>query len=137
MTEEEAKKDPERYLILMDTIQEGLDRLEQVPEACDFLYGEYKVEEEAALEQLKSKSAPAVVDALKEILEGMDEITFEDAQGLMKKVQKASGVKGKNLYMPARAAMTGNVHGPELSNIIYLLGKDEILARLEKAKAYM
>lgn len=137
LTEEEAKKDPERYLILMDTIQEGLDRLEQVPEACDFLYGEYKVEEEAALEQLKSKSAPAVVDALKEILEGMDEITFEDAQGLMKKVQKASGVKGKNLYMPARAAMTGNVHGPELSNIIYLLGKDEILARLEKAKAYM
>ena len=66
----------------------------------------------------------------------MDEITLEEAGKLMKQLQKISGVKGKNLYMPARAAMTGNVHGPELSNIIYLLGKDEILKRLEKAKSY-
>ena len=69
-------------------------------------------------------------------MKDMDAISLEDAGKLMKQVQKKSGVKGKNLYMPARAAMTGNVHGPELSNIIYLLGKDEILKRLEKAKSY-
>ena len=49
----------------------------------------------------------------------------------MKKVQKASGFKGKDLYMPVRALLTGQVHGPELSNILEILGKGEILRRLE------
>ena len=48
----------------------------------------------------------------------------------MKKVQKASGFKGKDLYMPVRALLTGQVHGPELSNILEILGKGEILRRL-------
>ncbi|MDD7363266.1 MAG: glutamate--tRNA ligase [Peptoniphilus sp.] len=135
-TEEDVEKHPEHFRVLMETIQDGLDRLEQVPEACGFLYNEYEVTEEAALEQLKSESAPKVVEALESILAEMDDISLEEAGKLMKQVQKASGVKGKNLYMPARAAITGNVHGPELSNIIYLLGKDEILKRLEKAKTY-
>ena len=107
-----------------------------MPEACGFLFDEYEVTEDDALEQINSESAPAVLEGLEEILKGMDSISLEEAGKLMKQVQKASGVKGKNLYMPARAAMTGNVHGPELSNIIYLLGKDEILKRLEKAKSY-
>ncbi len=34
--------------------------------------------------------------------------------------------------MPTRAILTGNVHGPELNNVIELLGKDEILNRIEK-----
>lgn len=135
-TKADVEKDPEHYRVLMETIQDGLDRLEQVPEACGFLYDDYEVTEEDALEQINSESAPAVIDALEEILKDMDAISLEDAGKLMKQVQKKSGVKGKNLYMPARAAMTGNVHGPELSNIIYLLGKDEILKRLEKAKSY-
>ena len=50
----------------------------------------------------------------------------------MKEVQKKSGVKGKNLYMPVRAAISGNVHGPEMSNIIYLLGKDKLVQRAQK-----
>ena len=52
----------------------------------------------------------------------------------MKRVQKDTGVKGKNLYMPVRAALTGNVHGPELSNIMIILGKNELLRRLEQAR---
>ena len=49
----------------------------------------------------------------------------------MKKIQKASGYKGKDLYMPVRALLTGQVHGPELSNILEILGKEEILRRLK------
>ena len=33
--------------------------------------------------------------------------------------------------MPVRALLTGRVHGPELSNILEILGKEEILKRLK------
>ncbi len=33
--------------------------------------------------------------------------------------------------MPTRIVLTGNNHGPELVNIIYLLGKQNILNRID------
>ena len=51
----------------------------------------------------------------------------------MKEVQKDSGVKGKKLYMPVRAAISGNVHGPDLDSIMVVLGKQEVLDRINKA----
>ncbi|MCD1146712.1 glutamate--tRNA ligase [Peptoniphilus sp. KCTC 25270] len=137
VNKEFVENNKEKYLVLMETIQDSLDRLEQAPEQSTFLFEEYKVTEEEAIEQLKGETAPDVIQGLEEALAEVDEIDQEFAKGLMKKVQKAKGVKGKNLFMPARAAMTGNVHGPDLTSIIYLLGKEEILNRLEKAKSYM
>jgi glutamyl-tRNA synthetase len=40
------------------------------------------------------------------------------------------GLKGKNLFMPLRVALTGETHGPELVNVFMLLGKDELMKRL-------
>ena len=33
--------------------------------------------------------------------------------------------------MPIRVATTGQLHGPELPNAIYLLGKETVLTRLD------
>lgn len=43
-----------------------------------------------------------------------------------------AGVKGKMLYMPIRIQVSGIMHGPELPNTIYLLGKETVLKRLEQ-----
>lgn len=41
-----------------------------------------------------------------------------------------SGRKGKTLFMPLRVALTGMEHGPELKNLLPLLGREVILKRL-------
>ncbi len=41
-----------------------------------------------------------------------------------------SGRKGKSLFMPLRIALTGMEHGPELKNLLPLMGRDVILKRL-------
>ena len=67
----------------------------------------------------------------KEELNNVEEIDEEYAKGFMKKIQNATGIKGKNLFMPARVALTGSLHGPEFVNILVLLGKENILKRIE------
>ena len=47
----------------------------------------------------------------------------------IKAVQKQTGQKGKNLFMPIRVAVTGEQHGPELPKAIELLGKETVLAK--------
>jgi glutamyl-tRNA synthetase len=46
-------------------------------------------------------------------------------------IKSNTGRSGKHLYMPIRQALTGMDHGPELANLIPLIGKEEILKRLE------
>ena len=52
----------------------------------------------------------------------------------MKTIQKETGIKGKNLWFPVRAAITGSVHGPDLSSVMVLMGKEKIAQRLNYVK---
>lgn len=45
-------------------------------------------------------------------------------------VAAATGAKGKALFMPLRLALTGLEHGPELSALLPLIGRDKALKRL-------
>jgi glutamyl-tRNA synthetase len=45
-------------------------------------------------------------------------------------IQKATGVKGRALFMPLRQALTGLDHGPELAALLPLIGRDRASARL-------
>ncbi|WP_062202919.1 glutamate--tRNA ligase [Aureimonas sp. AU12] len=44
-------------------------------------------------------------------------------------VKMATGRKGKALFMPLRLALTGLDHGPELADLLALIGRDRALAR--------
>ncbi|MEX0840335.1 MAG: glutamate--tRNA ligase [Parvibaculum sp.] len=45
-------------------------------------------------------------------------------------VKQATGAKGKALFMPLRLALTGLPHGPELKNLLPLIGRKRAGARL-------
>ncbi len=49
-------------------------------------------------------------------------------------VKKESGCKGRALFMPLRVALSGALHGPEMSAVVAFLGKDGIVSRIEDAK---
>ena len=56
----------------------------------------------------------------------------DDFKAYAKSVGQAAGVKGKELFMPLRAALTGEVHGPEMSQVFPLLGVERARERLLK-----
>lgn len=97
-----------------------------------------KLIEDDALEHLKSNEfAGSIIDALAEDMKGRDSIAAEDIREIGKVLQKATGAKGKALYMPVRIAVTGRLHGPELAKALPILGPDECLSRIEKIKGML
>ncbi|KAB2721423.1 glutamate--tRNA ligase [Brucella intermedia] len=44
-------------------------------------------------------------------------------------VKAATGRKGKSLFMPLRLALTGQAHGPELADLLVLIGPERTLSR--------
>lgn len=88
---------------------------------------EYNEEANAVL---AGETVPAVLAEFKAQLETIEDFTPEAIKAATKATQKATGQKGKNLFMPIRVATTGQTHGPELPNAISLIGKERVLARL-------
>jgi len=68
-----------------------------------------------------------------EELEILKQDSTNNIKALIKSIQKDTGVKGKNLFMPIRIASTGSMHGPELNTSLELLGKERVSARVKVA----
>ncbi|NGY93301.1 glutamate--tRNA ligase [Bacillus megaterium] len=86
---------------------------------------------EEAKAVLAEEQVPEVLKALAEEISSLEEFSADEIKAATKAVQKATGQKGKKLFMPIRVATTGETHGPELPKAISLLGKETVLARLE------
>ncbi len=84
-----------------------------------------------------NKLARPVISALAEVLKKRESISSKDIGAIGKEIQEATGAKGKDLYMPVRAAITGRLHGPELARALSILGKDRCVSRVEKLQAMM
>ncbi len=97
-----------------------------------FFVEEIKFDEEE-LEILKQETTVAVFEDFLEKLEVAGNFSSENIKTLIKTIQKDTGVKGKNLFMPIRIASTGSMHGPELNTSLELLGRDRVVARVKSA----
>jgi nondiscriminating glutamyl-tRNA synthetase len=67
------------------------------------------------------------------ILENPSDLKPEDEHPLLRQLEEKTGRKGKTLYAPLRAAVTGKIRGPELIKTLPLLGRDRIIKRLKMA----
>ncbi|MEI5994085.1 glutamate--tRNA ligase [Candidatus Enterococcus mansonii] len=96
----------------------------------ELFFNEHPVLDDAAKEVLAGETVPTVLVAFKAQLEAMDVVDVPSIKAGIKAVQKETGVKGKNLFMPIRVAVSGQMHGPELGDTIELLGKEKALEHL-------
>ncbi|VAX19690.1 Glutamyl-tRNA synthetase @ Glutamyl-tRNA(Gln) synthetase [hydrothermal vent metagenome] len=85
-----------------------------------------------SLETLNSDEARNVCDALKKSVAELEMLTDETFRSVVESVSSVTGLTGKKLYAPIRALVTGKSSGPKLVDIFTILGRDEILKRIEK-----
>ncbi len=84
---------------------------------------------------LRGESVPAVIGMLLKELPLVETLDNAAVKALFKKIQKETGLKGKDVFMPIRVALTGNQHGPELAAMIPLLGVERSAARIRASLA--
>lgn len=104
----------------------------EITELTDLFFKDELTYDEEATEVLSGEQVPEVMAAFKTQLEQMDALEPDAIKAAIKAVQIETGHKGKNLFMPIRVVTTGQTHGPDLPNAIALIGKEKVIARVEK-----
>ncbi|MGL5541157.1 MAG: glutamate--tRNA ligase [Erysipelotrichaceae bacterium] len=95
-----------------------------------FFKREFHLDNEA-VEVLEWETTPTVKAAFLTQIEASEAWDEASIKAMIKAVQKETGIKGKALFMGLRVAITAQVHGPDLTRTIELLGKERVIARLQ------
>ena len=127
--DDEKRKWAENVITLY---REQLRYGQEIVELTELFFNDHIELDEASLEVLKEEQVPEVLQVFTDKLIHLDDFTKDSVKAQFKATQKETGHRGKKLFMPIRIATTGQMHGPELPFAIELLGKEVILARLDK-----
>ena len=111
---------------LAAVIGPSLARLPEAVEMTRMLFTESVEFSKEAADQMKKEGASEVVQAILDALDNYPELTSEQAQEIIKTVTKEKNVKKGLVMRSLRAALTGDVNGPDLVESWVLLHQQGI-----------
>jgi glutamyl-tRNA synthetase len=112
-------------------LQDSTDTLASFAERARIFQSEVVYDDEAKT-LLQTDSARRVITSMvKRLREHDGAITPESFKAMILATGQETGTKAKDLYFPIRGAMTGSVHGPDLTRVAAVKGKETVLRLLE------
>jgi glutamyl-tRNA synthetase len=118
---------------ISEGLRENLIVLSQIEEYLGIFFDEKFSFEDGAKTLLLDPRNRETLRSVLGVLEDSSEIKTDEQTSLLSQLEKRTGRKGKDLYAPLRAAVTGKTKGPELVKTLPLLGKERIIRRLKMA----
>ena len=116
------------------SFKERITTINDLKEKASIFFEEgIKIYENEALGWIKKPTSQKVFSFMLKELENISEVNLDVFKKVMKNVQQQSGVKGQDLWMPVRAAMTGMISGPELPIVIEIFGKQKMEKLIDTA----
>jgi nondiscriminating glutamyl-tRNA synthetase len=115
---------------LISLFQEKMSFGAEIVEMSELFFQDELVFEEEAKEVLAGEQVPEVMRAFLQEVDSLTEFTAPQIKAAVKAVQKGTGHKGQKLFMPIRAAVTGQTHGPDLMLAMELLGSEKVKKRV-------
>jgi glutamyl-tRNA synthetase len=124
---------PENFAAIAGSVKEKVRLLEEVPHAIDFLLlDQFTNDEEAVAKVRGNAQAAPLLTALAAAFENLTDWSADAAKASLAEVAKEAGAKPGQLMFPLRVALSGRPHGPDLGDILNLLGRERCVVRLRQ-----
>lgn len=116
---------------LVSLYQDQMSYGKEIVELCSLFFKEDLALDAESEEVMAWETTPTVKAAFLQQVQACEEFKEENIKAMIKAVQKETGIKGKPLFMGLRVALTAQVHGPDLTKTIELLGRETVISRLQ------
>ncbi len=124
---------PDTLHALLELVRGNLATLAELAGELAPFFGDTPVRDTDADAALGEPRAAQVCLAYAEVLEALAQWSADGVKSALKTTGAQLGVKGRELFQPVRAALTGRTHGPELPQVAVWLGRQRCVARLRAA----
>ena len=126
-----SDKDDNWLRHLITIYQNHLSYGKEIVELTKLFFEDVDMNDECK-EFMKDESIPNTIKVFTEEIESISDWSVDNIKTAIESTKEKAGVKGKMLYMPIRIKVSSIMHGPELPDTIYLLGKEKVLENLKK-----
>ena len=121
-------KDPKILRKIIKILQPRLVTLSEIEDRLPlFFENNPKASNPKVLKVLGEEKSKQVLTNFIKQAESVEKLTKNNLVELMKKVQNETKIKGKNLWIPLRYAITLDTEGPDLNLIVDFFGKEKCL----------
>jgi glutamyl-tRNA synthetase len=115
-------------------VREKIQKLDELPDwIWYFFQDEIEIKPEALEKVRKNPDAARLLDALAENLGKVERWQASELENALTSTIDQEGVKLGAMMMPTRAAISGQLNGPGVYDIMQLLGRDRTIGRLGAA----
>ncbi|MES2660093.1 MAG: glutamate--tRNA ligase family protein [Verrucomicrobiota bacterium] len=129
--EAEGLQIPENYVAVVAAVKEKVRLLGEVPAAVDFLLkDDFSYDDEAVAKVRGNAAVGGLLTALAAAFVAIPDWSADAAKAGLAETATAAGAKPGQLMFPLRVALSGRAHGPDLGDVLDLLGKDRCVKRV-------
>jgi glutamyl-tRNA synthetase len=122
---------PENYPAVIAAVKDKVRLFGDVPAAVDFLLkDDFENDEEAVTKVRGNAAAGGLLDSLATAFEAIPDWSADAAKAALNETATAAGAKPGQLMFPLRVALSGRAHGPDLGDVLNLLGKNRCVKRV-------
>jgi len=120
---------------VVKTLQERAKTLVEMADAARFYFEAPATYDVDAAAKFLTDEQRSVLELLIRNLGALNDFTVETVEGAFKAVMVESGLKLGKIGPTVRVALTGGTVSPGIYDVVAVLGKDAVLARMQKALA--
>ncbi|MBW1698743.1 MAG: glutamate--tRNA ligase [Deltaproteobacteria bacterium] len=119
------------------TLKTRSKTLIEMADGALFYYQENIVYETAAADKVLKPDALKPLTLILKALERLEDFSEKNLEAVFKEVMDETGLKMGKIAQPVRVALTGKTVSPGIFEIVTVLGKERVVARIRKAIEYI
>jgi len=132
MTSEEVVANRKWLRRAIDSVRKGVETLSEVPEKMKLYFDDPDLTPFSPSDD-SEKGVYRALEAFKDRIEYLDSWNNDEIIGTIRAIIKDMKPDRKGFYMTLRYILTSAEEGPELVDVIFLLGRNKTLNRLQRA----
>ena len=129
-------KFPEKYVrAALQTCKGKINTFDELPAYCGFYFSDdFDYDPQGAAKHFTAENKSRL-KAVREALSALEKFDADNIETTLKSTASKHGVKVGAIVHPTRLAVTGSNVGPSLYHLLEVLGKEKVLARIDRALA--
>jgi glutamyl-tRNA synthetase len=120
-------------ILIIESMKERVSFVKEFIDNCKYFYEPPASYEQKSVEKNWKAETPGQLTKLKEEFIGLNNPKKEDYEQALTKVSEELNVGKGKLIHPLRLAVSGQSTGPGMFDLLFILGKDEVVKRIESA----
>jgi len=122
---------PGDFTVVAAAVKEKVRLFSEVPAAVDFLLkDDFSFDDEAVAKVRGNAAAGGLLASLGDAFGAVADWSADAAKAALNETAATAGAKPGQLMFPLRVALSGRAHGPDLGDVLNLLGKERCVARV-------